>query len=483
MPVRNLNRNLITTNFPVWRIFTMFTSKATGDWAVIGEVTWNEAGHPQPGDSVTIQNTHVVSIQTDAGAAIVIIDSGGSLFLVAGDLFLTGQITNSGTLDIKAKQLTCNAVVHKGVLNGLAAGKLICTSFDGEDAAASKGTIVQGFQIECSGDWLADNNKLWDVDRVDLKLTGNGFIYRTDIANYFYQFEHATGAKHTVTATSYVSGGGDGDCTLNGWWVLNQILVIRFDSAGVTSLGAGFMVSGSNDLNWACDQTRTLTVSNSIAEMAAWTGDLNVIHTNNNDQYALTLNIPNANFKINGRSVAIDYQLFGNDLICNNFTITNALTGTPTIDNATGNKNITLFGDMKLNEGIGVYTTVWTRSATVVITLKSASGTHDLDNQTMEDIIIFANAQADFGANAFTCRSLFIQSLGQISAIVQNTTIENDLTVSSGSLLDFGAIGTTNINVQGDLNGSGTIQSVLAATITLTGSNNFTGSLVNVTIV
>lgn len=71
-----------------------FTSKATGNWSSGGQTTWNETGVPGLGDTVTIGNTHVVTVDVDTyvgsfSGTDVTISAGGEL-----------DIANSQTLKI-----------------------------------------------------------------------------------------------------------------------------------------------------------------------------------------------------------------------------------------------------------------------------------------------------------------------------------------------------------------------------------------------
>ena len=49
-----------------------FTSKATGNWSAAGQTTWNEVGVPVAGDTVTIANTHVVTVDDTSRASAAI---------------------------------------------------------------------------------------------------------------------------------------------------------------------------------------------------------------------------------------------------------------------------------------------------------------------------------------------------------------------------------------------------------------------------
>jgi hypothetical protein len=85
-----------------------FTSKANGNWSATGATTWNEAGAPGAGDTVTISHavtvdvnttvgdspvagTTVVSVGTAAGATLTIAD--GVVFTVRGDILYGGNAT------------------------------------------------------------------------------------------------------------------------------------------------------------------------------------------------------------------------------------------------------------------------------------------------------------------------------------------------------------------------------------------------------
>lgn len=81
-----------------------FTSKATGNWSASGQTTWNESGIPGFGDRVTINNSHVVtvdlnSIGGDGSDSAITILAGGTLTLAdLVTLTVIGQIDNSGDI-------------------------------------------------------------------------------------------------------------------------------------------------------------------------------------------------------------------------------------------------------------------------------------------------------------------------------------------------------------------------------------------------
>ena len=77
-----------------------YTSKNTGVWDAEGESTWNEAGHPTAGDTVTIQNGHTVTLDSASACTTLTIDAGGVLTDATNNQGLTvsGATIINGTL-------------------------------------------------------------------------------------------------------------------------------------------------------------------------------------------------------------------------------------------------------------------------------------------------------------------------------------------------------------------------------------------------
>ncbi len=84
-----------------------FTSKATGNWSATGSTTWTTAGTPGNGDTVTIANTHVVTVDvnTTIGSSpsntttfVITIAAGGTLIVAGGVTFtVRGNVTVGGS--------------------------------------------------------------------------------------------------------------------------------------------------------------------------------------------------------------------------------------------------------------------------------------------------------------------------------------------------------------------------------------------------
>jgi len=76
-----------------------YTSKSSGLWDSEGQTTWNEAGHPTAGDTVTVQNGHTVTLDSATSCASITIDSGGTVTDATNNqgITVTGATIISGT--------------------------------------------------------------------------------------------------------------------------------------------------------------------------------------------------------------------------------------------------------------------------------------------------------------------------------------------------------------------------------------------------
>ena len=75
----------------------VFTSKASGGWDQAGQTTWNQVGTPGVGDSVTIQNTHVVFSESNTSCTTMAINAGGTFNTSDGtdwDFTMSGTMTS-----------------------------------------------------------------------------------------------------------------------------------------------------------------------------------------------------------------------------------------------------------------------------------------------------------------------------------------------------------------------------------------------------
>lgn len=95
-----------------------FTSKATGDWKTEGQTTWNEAGHPVAGDSVSI-GAHTISLSQAEACASITFSGAGTLALSSYAITMTSTFTlnATGTLTASTGGLTgCTSATFDNVV-------------------------------------------------------------------------------------------------------------------------------------------------------------------------------------------------------------------------------------------------------------------------------------------------------------------------------------------------------------------------------
>jgi len=74
-----------------------YTSTGSGDWDVLA--TWGGSGTPGSGDTVTIANTHTVTLTQNEGCDALMVNSGGIVDTVSFDLTISGAVTLYDVLD------------------------------------------------------------------------------------------------------------------------------------------------------------------------------------------------------------------------------------------------------------------------------------------------------------------------------------------------------------------------------------------------
>lgn len=141
-----------------------FTSKATGNWSASGQTTWNEAGVPGAGDTVTITANHVITVDVDT---IVGASNGNySAGVTPGAIEWTGTTGTPGKLIIAAgKKLTARgdlvnrfnvATANANVILQLEAGATLefDSSADGAGIGYRFGSTTNSYRstkILCNG--------------------------------------------------------------------------------------------------------------------------------------------------------------------------------------------------------------------------------------------------------------------------------------------------------------------------------------------
>lgn len=166
----------------------VFTSKATGNWDAEGQTTWNEAGHPQAGDTVTVQNTHTVTLDSATSCTTLVIDSGGTLTDATNNVGLTvsGYSEITGTMTCG----TANMSFASGQTGDMGADFLIGSVFNGGSGNHTFGSITfKGVANLTSG--VTTINAYWDWAGGFYALIFNDDTF--DDSNGTIQFTHATG--------------------------------------------------------------------------------------------------------------------------------------------------------------------------------------------------------------------------------------------------------------------------------------------------
>jgi hypothetical protein len=415
-----------------------FTSKATGNWNSIDLTTWNEEGYPGTGDSVIVQNTHVVTQTQNEACEELVIDAGGELDISTFNNVNTGSTTVNGNLDIGASADSGLTTV------GLTFGS----------GSSFTSATVENSQISNSGDLTVDDSGIWDNNnRGGYTQTGSGNMANPNFSNYWYTFTQNAGVTTTLTGDARLNRDLGGDCTINGTFAIgsNQ-LSIGGGSTGTLIFGADSDFTGSGELRGRIDPLCTYV--NNKTGACSITGTVRMIRQVA-AQLAITGNFSNANYEMTSSSSnQSNFNFTSGTVNSINFEVSNSNTGDMNVINNNGNPSFNITGNVNLNNGAGTYTTTWTKG-TGTIALTGGNSNIDFNAQTIEDLAVVGTTKT-LTTGGFTTDSLSV--LGVLDC--------ND----------------NNFTVTGDLSGNGTIQSPVAATITVGGANNFTGTLTNVTI-
>ncbi|MBI5780040.1 MAG: hypothetical protein HZA49_11390, partial [Planctomycetes bacterium] len=177
-----------------------YTSTGTGNWT--NPSTWNPAGIPQQGDTVTILNTHNVSITDTRYARNLTINSGGTLtFNMTSSsptliLDADGAITNSGTVAANNTNTTFPAVISSTGLATWNSGNGLVPSGGSNQFYVLANFIylpqlvTYGNTLRLAGNVYADSTSvisITDNALARLDLIDNSYLRcRAGIANYGY---------------------------------------------------------------------------------------------------------------------------------------------------------------------------------------------------------------------------------------------------------------------------------------------------------
>ena len=175
------------------------TSIASGDWNTGAATVWDTGVRPVAGETVTIANTHTVSLTGAEACAILTVNAGGTLALGGQTLTTTGAVGGAGTVTggagggfVYSTSLSTNTITWS--LSGS----------DGNPFTVTAGANVQ-FRIQVSGctfDWVV-------FDAADTAQY-SAVLYAADKR---YEFTNCDFKQATVGGLLLVADGVDAQCT------------------------------------------------------------------------------------------------------------------------------------------------------------------------------------------------------------------------------------------------------------------------------
>jgi hypothetical protein len=343
-----------------------FTSKATGNWDSAGQTTWNEVGTPGAGDTVTIQNTHNVSLTQAEAATSVTVDSGGTLTQSTYNLVLSGAFDLTGT--------------H--IMGTSADTGLTCASYT-ENSGSSRDWQQESI-VNCGGDYII-NTGATSVNnyRGILTLTGSGNLKDPTSNHRLWELYQNAGVTTTLTGLASLSNSSVNVTNLSGIWVLAGFeLHLGVRSFSTFTLGANADFTGNGNIVIVARDTTNFVINRTTA-FSFLTG---TIKTANGSQGMPCLNTPNADWELvsgaTPRTTTFKTGTNFDTLYCKNFT-TSGGHGNNVIDNSE-NPDFNVSGNIDFTE-IATYT-----KGTGNYILSGTSGTQTIlgNGKTLEEVNI-----------------------------------------------------------------------------------------------
>lgn len=159
-----------------------FTSKAAGPWSSSGQTTWNEAGVPGDGDTVTITHAITVDVNTVIGSGSATAMAFSAALTVAAGISLTlkGDVIHGNapfTLNANAGLIFDCTSANRKWLMGTASNQSLCY-FNIVGTLGNKGYITKigsnfcWFDDGVNGDGTRSNTTGWDL--LHYAMTGIG---------------------------------------------------------------------------------------------------------------------------------------------------------------------------------------------------------------------------------------------------------------------------------------------------------------------
>ena len=404
-----------------------FTSKATGNWDTESTTTWNEAGHPVAGDTVTIQDTHTVTLDSTAACTTLTIDSGGTLTDATNNQGLTvsGLTSVAGTLTCGTAAMSFGSTVVTTTYSIIIKNGGVFTGGSGTHTAGSF----------CGG-------------------TGSNVTYTSGVLTLNGENTSAGAVQIFSNAMTFDDGNGTVTCTYTGDDTM-------FDMGGETHYN---LIINAADTTYTFRDPGTIANNLTITAGTVDTGVDDLTVTNlTNVSGTLTCNASTCSF---GSGVT------------NNF----ALTISGTFNGGTGTHTM---GSFFLDNGTGTFTsgntTLDSRQLSSV-TFGAENGTFNHGSGTI--IFTMANYQLlyDLTNTAKTFYNLIINKASNLVKFSNNSgftlTIANNFTITSG---EFDASERTggasrDLIITGNLSNAGTF-TPNSSLVTLNGTaQSLTGS-------
>jgi hypothetical protein len=400
------------------------TSKASGNWSAA--TTWNTGcsgtnGQPIAGDTVTIQNGHVVSVDSAQAALKVTINTGSTLtFANSSSLTITGTtgtlLTNNGTFTA----VTNSTVIFTGTAAPTA---LLSGTFTG-------------------------SNAFYDLT---LSPTISGAVN--------YPLGAAFTANHNFTLDPTSAGSNALTVTLGGPAIISNVIDLKGETSATSTLNTGSdyaLTAGT--LNIEAPGTLTannslITLNGTIGPLFTRTGTFNaggstVIFSENSADIVLTSGTCVFNtLQINlaghtgtlGNPITLDL-----DLAVLNGTLADG--GYQIIGNGTGTLSLTSGATLKLGSSTA------TTFPTLFTNFSLASG----------NTIEYASSQAQNVLHTVPYSNLTLSAAG-LKSLLGTTAVSNTLTIGTGATLTTSA-NSYGLSLAGDwinygtfIPGSGTV--------------------------
>jgi len=322
---------------------------------------------PDSDDDVTIVSTNQCTLSANESALSITINASTTLSLATFNLDVGGLTTINGTLIIGASAGTGLTTVGLTANSGSHINMQITSKINNSSHLDIYNSSI--FTTNYTGSYTQTNS-------------GN-YVNRSFL-NSWYNFVLNEGATLTFySATSVLTHLGSNSLIINGTLNLGSSASIGVSATGIITFGINSDITGAATL--LINATIGSTITNNKANAFSFTGSISY---RNSNTIILAWNFLNVTIEIRGSSVNCAYRFSSGTLKCKDFTISNNNTGNAVLD-CSANPSFEISGNIDLNAGTGVYTTVWTKG-TGTITLKGSSGTQtlDLDNQVLEDIIL-----------------------------------------------------------------------------------------------